>query len=151
MILAMATHAPNPTTLRIRRLDPAAVLPRKAHPDDLGWDLAALESVRIEPGRIARLRTGLAFGFPAGVGGFVKDRSSLAARGLHTLAGVIDPGYRGEVQVLVVNLERTAVELAAGERIAQLVLMATLPATLVEADNLDDTERGDGGFGSSGR
>jgi dUTP pyrophosphatase len=147
----MSNAATAPSALRIRRLDDAAVLPRKAHPDDLGWDLAALETVRVEPGRIAKLRTGLAFGFPAGVGGFVKDRSSMAARGLHTLAGVIDPGYRGEVQVLVVNLGDAALDVTAGERIAQLVLLATLPAELVEVDDLDDTARGAGGFGSSGR
>lgn len=140
-----------PSALRIRRLAANAILPRKAHPDDLGWDLATLETVRVEPGRMAKLRTGLAFGFPPGVGGFVKDRSSMAARGLHTLAGVIDPGYRGEVQVLVVNLGDAALEIAAGERIAQLVLLATLPAELLEVDDLDATPRGAGGFGSSGR
>lgn len=150
MIFAMSS-SPSIPPLRVRRLDPRATLPRKAHADDLGWDLAAIEATRIEPGRIARLRTGLAFGFPPGVGGFVKDRSSMAARGLHTLAGVIDPDYRGEVQVLVVNLGDEAIELEPGQRIAQMVLLATLRTEAVEVEELDATVRGAGGFGSSGR
>lgn len=151
---AMSSAAPTTDTiptLGVRRLDARAVLPRKGHADDLGWDLCALETVEIPAGQLGRIQTGIAFEFPAGVGGFVKDRSSWALRGLHTLAGVIDPGYRGELVVVVANLGPDTLRIKAGERCAQLVLIGLQPARLEERGELAASDRGSGGFGSTGR
>lgn len=134
-----------------RSLDPRALPPRKAHPDDLGWDLYALEETTLLPYTPAGVRTGIALEFPPGVGGLIKDRSSLARRGIHTLAGVIDPGYRGEIVVVMISLTQEPFRIGAGERFAQLLLFPLIPAELRRAANLSGTERGEKGFGSSGR
>ncbi len=141
-------------TLKVRRLDPAARLPDRAHDDDAGLDLHALEPVRLAPGERAMVRTGLAIELPPGHAGWVVPRSGLAARhgvALVNAPGLIDAGYRGEVRVLLLNTDReAAVELAAGDRIAQLVVMAVAAPAVVEVDALADTGRGAGGFGSTG-
>ena len=141
--------------LRVRRLDPAAVLPRRAHPGDAGYDLCALEAVRLGPGERALVRTGVAVELPAGHAGWVVPRSGLAARhgiALVNAPGLIDAGYRGEVKVLLLNTDRAVpFEVAAGERIAQLVVAAVAAPEVVEATELAVSARGDGGFGSTGR
>jgi dUTP pyrophosphatase len=140
--------------LRVQRLDPAAKLPVRAHDDDAGYDLHALQDARLEPGARAMLRTGIAIELPAGHAGLVLPRSGLAAR--HGIAivnapGLIDAGYRGELQVLLLNTDRdSAFDVAAGDRIAQLVIVAVAAPQVVEADALAATVRGEGGFGSSG-
>ena len=140
--------------LRVQRLDPAARLPVRAHADDAGYDLHALEPVTLAPGARAMVRTGIAIELPAGHAGLVLPRSGLAARhgiALVNAPGLIDAGYRGEVCVLLLNTDReTALELAAGDRIAQLVLVGVHTPEVVEADELALSERGAGGFGSSG-
>ncbi|HEY1539698.1 MAG TPA: dUTP diphosphatase [Solirubrobacteraceae bacterium] len=141
-------------TLRVRRLDPGAKLPLRAHDDDAGYDLHALEPARIEPGARAMVRTGIAVALAPGQAGLVLARSGLAARhgiALVNAPGLIDAGYRGELKVLLLNTDReTPFELAAGERIAQLVIVAVATPQVVEVDELGDTARGEGGFGSSG-
>ncbi len=140
-------------TLRVRRLDPRAVLPARAHAGDAGLDLRALEPVTLAPGERARVRTGLAVALPPGHAGLVLPRSGLADRHGVTVVnapGLIDEGYRGEVQVLLLNTDRSATFIAgAGDRIAQLVVVAVPAVDVVEGD-LDGTSRGTGGFGSSG-
>jgi dUTP pyrophosphatase len=140
--------------LRFVRLDPRAVVPTRAHPGDAGLDLRALEEARLEPGARTSIRTGIAVEIPPGTAGLVLPRSGLAARhGISVVnaPGLIDSGYRGELAVLLLNTDRTeAVALAAGDRIAQLVLVDVHSPTLVEVDQLSDSERGAGGFGSSG-
>jgi dUTP pyrophosphatase len=142
-------------TLRVRRLDPAAQLPRQAHPGDAGYDLFALEAVTLGPGERAKVRTGIAIELPEGHAGWVVPRSGLAAR--HGIAivnapGLIDSGYRGEVQVLLLNTDReTAFELDAGDRIAQLVVAAVASPAVEEVGALTGSARGASGFGSSGR
>ncbi len=142
-------------TLPIRRLDPRAVMPVRAHDDDAGLDLCALEPLTIGPGERAQVRTGLAIELPAGHAGLVLPRSGLAARhgiALVNAPGLIDTGYRGELQVLLLNTDRDAsFEIAAGDRIAQLVVIAVAFPQPVEADDLTDAARGAGGFGSTGR
>jgi dUTP pyrophosphatase len=142
-------------TLRVRRLHPAARLPVRAHPGDAGLDLFALEGVRLEPGARASVPTGIAIALPAGHAGLVLPRSGLAARhgvALVNAPGLIDEGYRGEVRVLLLNTDRgEPVELAAGERIAQLVVLALPAVDVEEASELDETVRAGDGFGSSGR
>jgi dUTP pyrophosphatase len=141
-------------SLRVLRLDERATLPRRAYPGDAGLDLHALEDCVLAPGARARARTGLAVEIPEGHAGLVLPRSGLAAR--HGIAlvnspGLIDEGYRGEIQVLLLNTDRAqSCEIKAGERIAQLVLVAVSTPAVVEVDGLAESERGAGGFGSSG-
>ena len=141
--------------LPVRRLDPAAVLPVRAHADDGGLDLCALEGMTIAAGERAQVRTGIAVEIPLGHAGLVLPRSGLAARhgiSLVNAPGLIDAGYRGELQVLLLNTDREAAfELAAGDRIAQLVVIAVALPEPVEAEELSDAVRGGGGFGSTGR
>lgn len=140
--------------LRVRRLAPDARLPSRAHPGDAGLDLHALDEVVLAPGERCAVRTGLAVEIPDGQAGLVLPRSGLAMRhgvSLVNAPGLIDAGYRGELQVLLVNTDRRAtVRLAAGDRIAQLVLVEVGLADVVEVDELATSARGDGGFGSSG-
>jgi len=139
--------------LQVQRLDPRASLPSYAHPGDAGLDLAALDPVRLGPGERAVVPTGLALAIPEGWVGLVHPRSGLARRHGLTVAnapGTIDAGYRGEVQVVLINLGEDIVELAAGDRIAQLLLQQVGSARVVEAQDLDQTARGVGGFGSTG-
>jgi dUTP pyrophosphatase len=140
-------------TLRVHRLDPRAVLPSRAHPGDAGLDLRALEPVTLAPGARGRVRTGLAVALEPGHAALVLPRSGLADRHGVTVAnapGLIDEGYRGEVQVLLLNTDPAApFTAAAGDRIAQLVVIA-LPAVDVVEGDLGATMRGKGGFGSTG-
>jgi dUTP pyrophosphatase len=139
--------------LRVLRLDPRAVLPAAAHPGDAGLDLTTLEGLRLAPGERVAARTGLAVAIPEGWVGLVHPRSGLARRHGLTVAnapGTVDAGYRGEVQVLLINLGAEPVQVAAGDRIAQLLLQRVGRAEVVEVDDLDATDRGHGGFGSTG-
>jgi dUTP pyrophosphatase len=141
-------------TLRVVRLDPCAKLPTRAHPGDAGLDLYALQDAALEPGERASVPTGIAVEISPGQAGLVLPRSGLAARHGITLVnapGLIDAGYRGELRVLLLNTDRRArIELAAGDRIAQLVLVRIEEPEVVEAQELAESARGPGGFGSSG-
>jgi dUTP pyrophosphatase len=142
-------------TLRVVRLHPRATLPARAHPDDAGLDLHALEAATLAPGERASIPTGIAIEIEPGHAGLVLPRSGLAARhGISVVnaPGLIDSGYRGELRVLLLNTDGSAsFELEAGDRIAQLVLIAVAIAEPIEVTQLSDTPRGVGGFGSSGR
>ncbi len=143
--------------LRVKLLDPGARLPAVAHPgEDLGYDLFALESVLLAPRTTIKVRTGIAVearnpatGAPLGL--LVRDRSSMAARGIATTAGVIDAGYRGEILILMTNLGPTAVELKPGEKIAQMIPVPVLTGPVEQVADLEDSARASKGFGSSGR
>src|SRR5688500_325562 len=141
--------------LRVRRLDEDAVLPTRAHEGDAGLDLRAVERARIAPGERVGVRTGIAVEIPEGHAGLVLPRSGLAAQHGITLVnahGLIDSGYRGEVQVLLLNSDRdTAFEIAPGDRIAQLLVTPYAAVEPVDAAELATSARGNGGFGSSGR
>jgi dUTP pyrophosphatase len=141
-------------TLRAVRLDPRAKLPTRAHRGDAGLDLYALEATALEPGERASIPTGIAVEIPPGQAGLVLPRSGLAARhgiALVNAPGLIDAGYRGELRVLLLNTDRAArFELAAGDRIAQLVLVAVQEPDVVEVQALEESVRGQGGFGSTG-
>ena len=140
--------------LLVRRLDPAATLPARAHDDDAGLDLYACEAVTVWAGARASVRTGIALEIPPGHAGLVLPRSGLAAR--HGIAlvnspGLIDSGYRGEVRVLLLNTDDDShFEVAPGDRIAQLVVAAVAAPAVVEVQELAESVRGAGGFGSSG-
>jgi dUTP pyrophosphatase len=141
--------------VRIRRIDPGLPLPAHARAGDAGLDLASAEDVTLPPGRRAAVSTGLAVEIPPGYAGFVHARSGRALReglALVNAPGLIDSGYRGEIKVIVVNLDPLeTIKLSRGDKIAQLVIQPVAAAELVEVDDLDASERGDGGFGSTGR
>ncbi len=127
--------------------------PAYAKPGDAGADLSATEAVRLEPGERALVPTGVAVAIPSGYVGLVHPRSGLAHR--HGLSivnapGTIDSGYRGEILVNLVNLGREPVQLSAGDRIAQLLIVPVVTASFVRVDSLPDSDRGDTGHGSSG-
>jgi dUTP pyrophosphatase len=140
--------------LPVRRLRDDAVLPSRAYPGDAGLDLAACEECEVGPGQRAVVSTGLAVAIPEGYAGFVLPRSGLARRHGITIVntpGLIDSGYRGEVQVTLLNTDAAeAFRVEPGMRVAQLVVLAVPEARLVEVDELPATERAAGGFGSSG-
>ena len=141
--------------LRYARLAEGARPPSRAHVDDAGYDLHSAEAVTIGPGERASVGTGVAVAIPAGHAGLVVPRSGLAARhgiGVVNAPGLIDSGYRGELAVLLLNTDRRArFEFAAGDRIAQLVVVPVAAPELEELEALDETLRGAGGFGSTGR
>jgi dUTP pyrophosphatase len=152
----MNENGNNPTIL-VQKLHPAAQLPRYAHIGafgDLAADLFAAEGATLapvgQPGATQAVRTGLALELPSSHGALVEDRSGLALRGLTTLAGVIDPGYRGELKVVLTNLTPEPQQLAPGHRIAQLRIVQRIQATFIETDALAEAPRGDAGFGSTG-
>jgi dUTP pyrophosphatase len=137
----------------VKKLHPAAQLPRYAHTGpwgDLAADLYSVAEVTLPPRGSGIVPTGIAMAFPADYGALVEDRSGLAVKGVTTLAGVIDPGYRGEIKVVLTNLNAEPFTLQAGDRIAQLRIVQRLQATFTETEDLDETVRGAGGFGSTG-
>jgi dUTP pyrophosphatase len=141
--------------MRVRRLDPEMPLPVYAHPGDAGLDLYACQDVTLGPGERAVVPTGVAVAIPPGCVGLIHPRSGLAIRHGVTLVnapGTIDAGYRGEIKVILVNLDRTQpVHLPHGDRIAQLVIQRVETVRIEEVNDLDPTARGECGFGSTGR
>ena len=141
-------------SLRVARLDTRARLPTRAHPGDAGLDLYALESAVLAPGERASIPTGIVVEIPPGHAGLVLPRSGLASRhGISVVnaPGLIDSDYRGEVRVLLLNTDREQrFALSAGDRVAQLVLVAVQIGEVVEVQTLSQTVRSAGGFGSSG-
>ena len=140
--------------LPIKRLRPDAVVPERAYAGDAGLDLAACDRVELAPGERALVGTGLAVAIPEGQAGFVQPRSGLAVKHGITIVntpGLIDAGYRGELKVALLNTDaRSAFVVEPGMRIAQLVVLALPPIAPVEVDELPASDRGAGGFGSSG-
>lgn len=140
--------------LPVKRLRPDAVVPGRAFAGDAGLDLAACDRFELAPGERALVGTGLAVAIPEGHAGFVQPRSGLAAKHGITIVnapGLIDAGYRGELKVALLNTDaRAAFVVEPGMRIAQLVVLALPPVAPVEVDELPASERGAGGFGSSG-
>lgn len=138
--------------MKVKRLSENAILPQKAHAGDLGYDLFTNEGVAVFPHETKIIKTGIAIQFPEGYGGFIKDRSSVATkRGLHTVAGVIDNGYIGEICVALHNGTESLVHIRPGEKIAQLVLLPTVNFEVTEVDEvISADQRGEGGFGSTG-
>jgi dUTP pyrophosphatase len=142
--------------LRVKRLEPAARLPEVAHPgEDLGYDVFALEDAVLNPRATVRLRTGIAVearhprtGEPLGL--LVRDRSSMASKGLATTGGVIDSGYRGEVLIVMTNLGEAPFEIKAGDKIAQMAPVPVLTGPVEEIEALEASARAEKGFGSSG-
>lgn len=139
----------------VYRLDPDLPLPSYARAGDAGLDLIAAEAVTLQPGERAAVPTGIAVAIPDGYAGFVHARSGRALKeglALANAPGLIDSGYRGEIKVIVVNLDpRSPIDIRRGDKIAQLVVQPVAKAELTEVAELPSSERGDGGFGSTGR
>lgn len=140
-------------SIKTRKLHLEAKTPKYAHTGpwgDLAADLYASLATTLAPGETLPVSTGIALEFPSEYGALVEDRSGLAVRGITTLAGVIDPGYRGEIKVVLTNLSQNPVEISVGDRIAQLRLVQRIEASFEEVEELADAPRGLGGFGSTG-
>lgn len=140
--------------LRLQRLDPDLPLPVRAHPTDAGVDLHSAHDCELAPGHRELVGTGVAIALPAGYVGLVHPRSGLAARaGLSIVnaPGTVDAGYRGEIKVNLINLDPSeTVRINRGDRIAQLIVQQVELWDVVEVESLDETDRGDGGHGSTG-
>lgn len=149
--MILNTLLPLLVRLPVSRLDKDLEVPRYANPSDAAFDLRAREEVVIPPGQHVAVKTGLAMAIPQGHVGLIWDRSGLAAKHrVTTLAGVIDSGYRGEVGVVLCNLGETPFTVERGMRIAQMIIQPYVTADLHEVEDLDETDRGEGGFGSTG-
>jgi dUTP pyrophosphatase len=140
--------------IKFKLLDKTLSAPRYQHPGDAGFDLTSRIDLVLEPGQRATVPTGIAVAIPAGNAGLVLPRSGLAARNgiaLVNSPGLIDSGYRGEISVVLLNTDqREPFRITRGDRIAQLIIQRIEQASLVEAEELDSTSRGAGGFGSTG-
>lgn len=140
--------------MKVKKLVDDAVIPQRAHHGDAGVDLSAIEPVTLRPGRRALVGTGIAIALPAGTVGLVHPRSGLAfKKGLSIVnaPGTVDAGYRGEIKVCLINLDpEEDIVIAKGDRIAQLVVQKVELTPFEEVDSLDETERGEGGHGSTG-
>jgi dUTP pyrophosphatase len=136
--------------MKVAKLYIDSKIPTRAYRDDAGYDLYATESVYIEPGQTVKVSVGIAASIPAGHVGFLSARSSMNARGLLTHTGIIDCGYTGELSAVFTNLTRQSQQLGQGQRIAQLVIVPIYQGEVEEVAHLEPSERGDGGFGSSG-
>ncbi|MEJ6012445.1 dUTP diphosphatase [Corynebacterium sp. H127] len=148
------TEATYPQSIQIKRLDPGVPLPKRAHRGDAGADLHAASGATIAPGERVLIGTGIAIALPLGTVGLIHPRSGLAAKqGLSIVntPGTVDADYRGEIKVCLINLDpSTPVVIERGDRIAQLVVQRVELVDFEEVDELDDTVRGAGGYGSTG-
>jgi dUTP pyrophosphatase len=136
--------------LRVKRIHPEAKLPVYGHPGDAGLDLFSVVDRELGPGEVFAVPTGIQVAIPAGHVGLVWDKSGISLQGVHRLAGVVDSGYRGEVQVVMINLGAVPFALRKGMKIAQMLVQPVAAVEVVESGSLDGTSRGEGGFGSTG-
>ncbi len=138
--------------LKIKKLQPDAVIPKYAIHGDAGMDLFALEEITINKNQRVQIPTGVAMEIPEGHVGLIWDKSGLSHKyGLKTLGGVIDAGYRGEIKVGIINLGDDNYKVGKGDKIAQMIIQQKVTVEIVEAEELDDSQRGDGAFGSTGK
>lgn len=138
-------------TLPFQKLHPEAKIPTRAYTQDAGLDLTSVETHTLAPGEGKIFKTGLATAIEPGFVGLVWDRSSMGKRGIKTLGGVIDSGYRGEIGVILWNVSPAPQEIKSGERIAQLLIQAVSTPQTEEVKDLSTSDRSAGGFGSSGK
>ncbi len=136
--------------LKIKRIHADAKLPSYGHLGDAGLDLFSADDIVLEKGQALDVPTGIKVAVPEGYVGLVWDKSGVSLRGVHRLAGVIDSGYRGEVKVVLVNLSDEPFVISKGMKIAQLLIQPVTTVKVVEVEDLEETPRGEGGFGSTG-
>lgn len=138
--------------LKVKRLDKSVDLPNYARRWDVGFDLRSAEDVVVKVGERRIIRTGLSFAVPIGYAGLIWDRSGMAANhAMHTMAGVVDPGFRGEIGVVMINLGKEDFHIEKNMRIAQMLIHKVFTPEFFEVEDLDESERGEGGFGSTGK
>ena len=138
--------------LKIKKLNPEAKLPIYAHPDDAAMDLYAVSDTKIEPDERTSIPLGIAMEIPQGYVGLIWDKSGISHRhGIKTVGGVIDAGYRGEIAVGVINLSDTPYTFEKGHKVAQMIIQKKEDVTIEESDELAESGRGEGGFGSTGK
>ncbi|EKV00649.1 deoxyuridine 5'-triphosphate nucleotidohydrolase Dut [Leptolyngbya sp. PCC 7375] len=143
----------HPVTIKFKKLNPEAVIPGYAHPGDAGADLVAIGAHTLLPLQRLAIPTGLAAEIPQGYEMQVRPKSSLALKhGITVLntPGTVDAGYRGEIKVILINLGQSAFAINPGQRIAQIIIAPVLQAEFIEAAQLNNSQRGEGGFGSTG-
>lgn len=137
--------------LKVKKLRPEAKLPTRAHHDDAGLDIYSCEAITLQPHTTVKVQTGVAFELPEGYVGLVWDKSSIGGKGIKTLGGVLDAGYRGELFVPLHNLHDEPYTFEAGHKIAQMVIQKVELWEVEETDELSETKRGTGAFGSTGK
>ena len=137
--------------MKVKKLDPRAKLPQRAHPTDSGADLFALTRTVLAPHSITKVHTGVAVELPENTSGIIWGKSSVESKGIKAMAGLVDAPYRGELIVCMYNLNDTEFVFEEGQKVAQLVVLPTLYPTFEQADELSDTSRAGGGFGSTGK
>lgn len=137
--------------IKFKKIHQKAKLPKYALPGDAGMDLFSVEDLIINPGQIVAIKTGLEAEIAEGTAGLIWDKSGLAVKkGIKTMGGAIDAGYRGEIAVIVVNLSDKKHEVCCGDKIAQMIVQKIEKPTIIETDKLNQSSRGDRGFGSTG-
>ena len=139
--------------LIVKKISPGARLPVYQHPGDAGMDLFAAEEVELGAGEVKAVSTGIKMAIPEGYVGLIWDKSGISLQGVHRLAGVVDAGYRGEVKVVMVNLGLEPYVFKQGQKVAQMLIQPVHAVEIVDSGegDLDETARGEGGFGSTGR
>lgn len=137
--------------MRVKKLDPRAKIPVRAHDTDSGADLFALEKTVLPPCAITKVHTGIAVELPENTSGIIWGKSSVESKGIKAMAGLVDAPYRGELIVCMYNLNDTEFVFEEGQKVAQLVVLPTLYPSFEEVSELTETTRADGGFGSTGK
>ncbi len=137
--------------MNVKKLDPRAKLPSRAHATDSGADLFALEKTVLPPHAVTYVHTGIAVELPENTSGIIWGKSSVESKGIKAMAGLVDAPYRGELIVCMFNLNNHEFVFEAGQKVAQLVVLPTLYPAFTEVKELSDTTRGEGGFGSTGK
>lgn len=138
--------------LKVKKISPGAKLPVYGHAGDAGMDLFAAEEVVLGRGEVKAVPTGIKMAIPEGYVGLIWDKSGVSLQGVHRLAGVVDAGYRGEVKVVMVNLGKKPYVFKQGQKVAQMLIQPVITVEVVDVgqDELENTSRGEGGFGSTG-
>ena len=137
--------------IQIKKLNPKAKLPEYAHLGDAGMDFFSVEDLKIKPGERIVCQTGIAMRIPEGYVGLIWDKSGVASKsGIKTMGGVVDSGYRGEVGVILQNLSKKDYNIKSGDQVAQMLIQKVESPKIEEVGELDNTERGEDGFGSTG-
>lgn len=138
--------------VKVKKLNEEAKIPEYAYEDDAAFDLFAIEDVNIKPGERVQIKTGLAIQIPQGFVSLIWDKSGLSHKaGLKTLGGVIDSGFRGEWMIGLINLSNEDYKIEKGHKVAQAIIQKKETVKFTEVEELSDSERGEGGFGSSGQ
>ncbi|MFZ2072479.1 MAG: dUTP diphosphatase [Minisyncoccia bacterium] len=137
--------------IKIKKLNVEAKIPKYAHPGDVGMDLYSIEEKTLEPGEHYIFFHGFALEFDEGYAAIVKDKSGISKSGLHTMGGVYDAGFRGEYNTHLVNLSDKSYTVEKGDKVSQLIIYPVVIAELEEVNELSDSSRGTGAFGSTGK